>query len=322
MARAYLLFVAVVFAVSTSTVSAQDDDFVSEVASLRLSGLLADAKLLAEESLSKSGTPIERVRLHLEIAKIHDRVGLHRNTRPVAAALAHINSAAAAAEPGHSPSEALIELARADYFYRAEMAERQFSVAIPHAERAIELFRQIGDRHNEAESVHRLGLIEMQMGNLERARELFEQSLLLDREGGERTFFRGEYERHVGFVIMMQGDNESAIPYFKRSLERRQEAGAVDASLFAASMLASNLVNTGRLNEAWPVVAYGMMVAQKIDSPVGTARIGLVQGRLYAKAGDKRAARLAYEMTIDVAESVTATSLAGQARSELAALAD
>jgi tetratricopeptide (TPR) repeat protein len=214
----------------------------------------------------------------------------------------------------------MIELARADYHYRAEMAAREFPAAIAHAERAIELFNQIGDRHNEAESVHKLGLIEMQMGNLERARQLFEQSLLLDREGGERTFFRGEYERHVGFVIMMQGDNESAIPYFRRSLQRRQEAGAVDASLFAASTLASSLTNAGQLNEAWPIIAYGMMVAQRINSPVGMARIGLVQGRLYAKEGDKRSARLAYEMTISVAESVAAESLVEQASRELADL--
>jgi len=65
-----------------------------------------------------------------------------------------------------------------------------------------------------------------------------------------------------------------------------------------------------------------MMVAQKIDSPVGMARIGLVQGRLHAEAGDKRAARLAYEMTIKVAESVASTSMAEQASRELAALAD
>jgi len=317
-----LCVITIVFAGSNSTASAQSDDVISQVTSLRLAGQLAEAKLLAEESLSTSGTAFDRVRLHLEIAKIHDRVGLHHNTRPVEAALTNINKAEAAAEPGHRTSEALIELARANYYYRAEMAERQFAVAIPHAERAIELFGQIGDRRNEAESVHILGLIEMQIGNLERARELFELSLLLDQQSGERAYFRGEYERHVGFVIMMQGDNESAIPYFERSLQRRQESDAVDASLFAASTLASSLVNAGRLDDAWPVIAYGMMVAQKIDSPVGMARIGLVQGRLHAEAGDKRAARLAYEMTIKVAESVASTSMAEQASRELAALAD
>jgi tetratricopeptide (TPR) repeat protein len=317
-----LCVTAIVFAASINVASAQGDDIIPQISSLRLSGQLAEAKLLAEESLSNSGTSFDRLRLHLELSRIHDRVGLHRNTRPVEAALTHINEAAAAAEPGHPESEALIELARADYYYRAEMAERRFPTAISHAERAIELFGQMGDRPNEAEAVHKLGLIEMQSGNLARARELFEQSLILDQEGGERIFFRGEYERHVGFVLLLQGDNESAIPFFERSLERRKESGAVDASMFAAATLASSLVNADRLDEAWPVIAYGMMVAQKIDSPVGMARIGLVQARLHAKAGDNRAARLAYEMTISVAESVASTSMAEQARTEMADLVD
>ena len=302
--------------------AAQGDDYLSQVSSLRLAGQLVEAQELAEESLSTSPTRFDTVRLHLEIAKIHDRVGLHQNTRPVAAALLHINKAANAVEPGHGESEALIELARADYFYRAEMAGREFPEADRHARHAIKLFQQIGDRRNEADAVHRLGLIEMQRGNLDSARELFEQSLLLDRQAGERNFFRGEYERHVGFVLLMQGDNESAIPYFKRSLEFRREAGAVDASLFAASTLASSLVNAGRLDEAWPVVAYAMMVAQRIDSPVGLARIGLIQARLHAKAGDKRAAQLAFEMTIDIAKSVAYSSMAEQASKELGALTD
>lgn len=277
---------------------------------------------MAEASLTKSPTPFETVKLHLEIAKIHDRVGLHQNTRPVAAALAHIDKAAKAAKPGHRESEALIELARANYFYRSEMAEREFPEADRHAIRAIKLFHQLGDHHYEAEGVHKLGLIELQRGNLDRARELFEQSLLLDRQAGERKFFRGEYERHVGYVLLMQGDNENAIPYFKRSLEFRREVGAIDASQFAASTLASSLVNAGRLDEAWQFVAYAMMVAQRIDSPVGMAQIGLVQGRLHAKSGDKLAAQLAFEMTIDVAKSVAYSSMAEQVSKELDALTE
>jgi len=318
----YRWIAAFVLACCASAASAQSDDWLSQIRSLRLSGQLAEARVLAEEALSKPGSSFDRVRLHVEIARILDRVGLHRNTRPVIAALEHIGKAADAAAPGHSASAALIELARADYFYRAEMAGREFPTADRHARRAIEMFQQLGDRRSEADAVHRLGLIEMQRGNLDRAREFFEQSLSLDRDTGERVFFRGEYERHVGFVILMEGDNDNAIPYFERSLEARKEAGAVDASLFAAATLASSLLNAGRLEEAWPVVAYAMMVAHSIDSPVGMARTGLVQGRLHAAAGDKRAARLAFEMTIDLAQSVAYTSVAEQANRELATLAD
>jgi len=83
-----------VFAWITIAASAQGDDYLSQVSSLRLAGQLVEAQELAEGSLSKSPTPFDTVRLHLELAKIHDRVGLHQNTRPVAAALMHIHKAA------------------------------------------------------------------------------------------------------------------------------------------------------------------------------------------------------------------------------------
>jgi hypothetical protein len=86
------------------------------------------------------------------------------------------------------------------------MREREFPIAEKHAQLAIDMFHEIGDRHGEAEAVHRLGLIEMQRGNMESAHELFDRSLEVDRAAGERTFFRGEYERHVGFVLMHRGD--------------------------------------------------------------------------------------------------------------------
>jgi tetratricopeptide (TPR) repeat protein len=101
---------------------------------------------------------------------------------------------------------------------------------------------------------------------------LFEESLLLDRLAGERAFFRGEYERRMGFVISLQGNNESALPYFERSLQFRMEAGAIDASMFAAITLASALIELGRAEEARPHIEYAQHLAKKMDSKVGLAR--------------------------------------------------
>jgi tetratricopeptide (TPR) repeat protein len=312
-----LVGVALLAAVS---VQAADTEQLLQIRSLRLEGRLTEAQSLAEEALAEEQAPVRQVELHLELARIYDRVGLHQNTRPVAESLEHVELAAASADARHDPSRARIELARADYFYRAEMQGREFPIASQHAQRAIEFFHEIEDRHGEADAVHRLGLIEMQRGNIDQAHELFDRSLGLDRAAGERAFFRGEYERHVGFVLMHRGETENAIPYFRRSLAFRRDAGAIDASLFAAGTLASALVELDRLDEARPVLQYALSVAEKIDSPVGRVRTGLVQGRLNARGGDKLAARLAYEMTIVLAESIGYASAARQAESALNAL--
>ena len=307
----------VLLVIAATVATAEEPDRFEEIRELRWAGELNEALDLTDETLNEVTDPFDKVRAHLEAARTHDRIGLHFNTRPVAAVLEHIDAAALAAEPGHELSEAMIAMARAAYFYRAEMAEREFPITEQHTLRAIEIFDRLEDRRNQADAVHRLGLVELQRRNLDRAHELFDESLRLDREGGERIFFRGEYGRHVGFVYLLKGDNEAAIPYFERSLEARKQAGAIDASLFAASQLGSSLVTAGRLDEAGPILKYGMTVARKIDSPVGKARIGLVQGRLHAQAGDSDAARAVLERTIEIAESVSYSSVAEQAREEL-----
>jgi len=78
----------------------QTTTIVDEIRNLRLLGSLAQA--LAEAGLAKSPFDVSvTVRLHLELTRIHDRTGLHYNNRPVAAAMAHVDSAASL--PGLSP---------------------------------------------------------------------------------------------------------------------------------------------------------------------------------------------------------------------------
>lgn len=315
----YRAAIGIFFLFDIAVVFAQAPDPIADVRALRLRGALAEARTLAERELGAAPPPLE-VALRLELARIHDRIGLHHNTRPVAAALEQIEAAAALAASLDVSSRAQVELARAEYYYRAEMLGRAFATALAHANRAAELFRSLGNSHGEAEAVHRLGLISMQRGELAEARGHFDRSLELDRAGGERAFFRGEYERHVAFVLLMGGNTEDAIPYFERSLALRRSAGAVDASLFAAGSLASALVELGRHDEAKPHLLYALMVAEQIDSPMGKARTGLTLGRYYEGIRDPGGARIAYAFTRDIAAAIGYTSVESQAREALARL--
>ncbi len=290
-----------------------------QVRRLRLEGALTKAIEVAEHGLARPDLkPDGRVVLHLELARIHDRIGLHQNSRPVAAMLRHIDAAEAAAEAdgGAQPPasvRAAITLARADYHYRA----RDYPQATPLAEEAIRWSRQAGDAHGESDAVHKLGLIHFQRGDYDRARELFDRSLELDRKGGERLVFCGDYQRHVGFVHLRQGNTAAAIPYFERSLTCRRAAGATDAGMFAANTLASALVDVGRVEQARGHLIYAMMLAEKLASPSAKARVGLVLGRMYDREEDPVAARDAYQMTLRIAESIDLGSIVRQCRSAL-----
>jgi tetratricopeptide (TPR) repeat protein len=264
------------------TVTAADCD-LDLVENLRLRGDLEVAKQLLAAAIDKTDMPSDcRIEQHLEMAHILDRIGLHQNTRPVVEALAHIDLAAELLDNASEYNQAAVELAYADYYYRAEMSGRKFAKAEGHARRAIMLFAKIGDGYGQADSVHRQGLIEFQRHNLDSAEALFRESMHLDIAAGERTFFRGEYERHVGFVVYQRGDIASAVRHFERSLKARRDAGAIDASLFAAVSLASALIKMDRRDEAKPHLDYALDTAQRIKSRVGLERVKAVMEQFAA----------------------------------------
>ena len=294
---------------------------IEEAISLRLQGKLEQAGMLIEQAISDpASTPADRVALHLELARIHDRIGLHHNSRPVAAALKQLEQARALSGGLGAAASAAIELGFADYHYRAEMQARKFTVAEAHARRAIDQFAAIGDGHGHADAVHRLGLIEMQRGELEKARQLFDRSLQLDETAGARLVFRGEYERHVGFVLYLSGEVLASVPYFRRSLDARQKAGAVDTAIFASQSLASVLYELDKPAEALAHAQYAFETAASIGSPVGRSRSGLVLGRIYRDLGEPEMARSVLESTIESARSVGYASVLEQAISDLAGL--
>lgn len=312
---------AFVLLVCAHVLAAQDSAGIDRIRQLRLGGELEQARSMSEQLLASTrGDSSLSIELHLELARIHDRIGLHWNTRPVEAAYRHIELASQLADSADFAALAAIELARAEFQYRAEMAERGFLMATRHAKKAVELFHSLGDAHGKAEAVHRLGLIALQQRDLSKARLQFDRSLRLDQSSGSRMFFVGEYERHIGFVELLENNPDTAIRHFQKSLEARREIGAVDASLFAARTLGSTLLEVGRSDDALPHLLYALLVAERINSPVGKARTWLALGRLYEQTGDMEAAGLAYQNAIATAGSVAYSSVKRQANEAFARL--
>ena len=251
----------------------------------------------------------EHLALRLELAKTLDRVGLHTDTRPVAEALEILRRAETEADPEDPSAQAKIALALAEYFYRAEMGDRQFPTATTYARKAEALFREQGDPVGETEAVHRLGLIELQRGNSLHARELFDRSLELSKHGPRRPIFLSDYHRHVGFVDLQSGDHVSAIEHFEKSLAYRNEAGSRDYGLFARSMLGSALIDGGRPAEARPYLEQAIEIAREIPSPVGGLRATYNLGKMYEALGETDAALGHYRQAYETATQLEVASI-------------
>lgn len=272
------LWLSLLLCISLPSAHAQSDT-LETIRELRLQGELDVAIQMANEQLVKADDAEARA-LHLELAKLHDRVGLHTGTRPVAASLRHIEAAAALVGPLDELAEAEVNLAYAEYYYRAEMADREFDEAKRYAGLALEAFQELEDSHGQADAVHLFGLISLQQRDLDKALGLFEESLVLDRAAGLRPLLLADYERHVGFVYALRGEHDVALPFFERSLEVREQAGAIDPAMFAAISLASTLIELDRDEGAVPHLEYAADIADSIDSATGRARVDALVERL------------------------------------------
>lgn len=300
-----------------------DPGAVGRVRDERVTGSLALAEAEARRLLEcpdlDSAT---RLGLYIELARVLDRVGLHHNTRPVKESLETLRRAEAAVRDDDTVGRAKIELALADYFYRAEMNERRFTTATGHARRAARLFRQLDDPIGETDAVHRLGLIALQKGDLDEARKLFDRSLELSRAAPDRPIFLSDYHRHVGFVDLFTGDQAAAVARFERSLAYRDEAGSRDYGLFARTELGSALVDAGRAREAGPYLDEALRIARELPSPVGELRATYALGKMHEALGETGEAREAYRRAEERAAGLGAKGLekaAGEARARLGA---
>jgi len=272
-------------------------------------------------------TTPDKVTLHLRLATIHDRKGLHHNTRPVRAALQEIMTAQSLAAENDLPSQAAIKLALARYYYRAEMAERKFTLAEDYATDASKRFAALGDSRGEADAAHLLGLVHFQRGQMEHAEYYFGESLRLEGKAardnpgsGARPELMSDFARHMAFVYDATGQPQQALEYYRDALRIRRDGGLVDASMFAAVSYANALIEADRADEAGEFIADALRIADRINSPVGEMRALATRAKEREALGDPAAAVADYAAVRALAETVASESYRDWADAAIARL--
>ena len=260
----------------------------------------------------------ERITLYLELSRIHDRKGLHNNTRPVDATLSSIVSASELADQADLAAQAAINLAKARFYYRSENPDSDYPSSRAFARAALILFEKLGDFHGQADIVHLTGLFHLQRQELDEAQAYFEHSLALEIESGKvRPVMLADYERHMGFVYQLSGDLGQAIQNFERSFVIRRDSGLTDQAMFAATSLGRALISGDRAEEAEAPLDFALKTAEELDSPEGRARAGLALGQMHDQLGNREAAIKAFEAAIVAARQIDRASIIERAGAAL-----
>jgi hypothetical protein len=95
--------------------------------------------------------------------------------------------------------------------------------ALPHFQRAAELFGRRADARGESESLFWVGTLEQVLRrDYGAARVALERAKTLTLQTGDRLV-RSSVERHLGFVAMLSGDPAAARPHLAESVRLRRE---------------------------------------------------------------------------------------------------
>ena len=176
-------------------------------------------------------------------------------------------------------------------------------------EKALELFRMIGDRRGEAGCIENIGLSYMGLGREAEAQESFERCLSLSRELGDRE---GEARATwgLGSVLRSQDRLGEALAHFERAVSLLSEVGSRLREAHAALSAGAVLVLLGQQESAQATLERALLLAQETGARAqeGDALYRLAQ--LADEAGDLEVAIRLVDRGLPLLRGISATGTA------------
>ena len=100
----------------------------------------------------------------------------------------------------------------------------RYTDALAHYERAIDIYREIGDRNTEGGAVNNIGIVYLRLGRYDEAQAHFTRALAIHREIGDRTS-EAVALTNLGTVAERTGQLGRARAYHEQALARYRRAG-------------------------------------------------------------------------------------------------
>ncbi|WP_206044056.1 tetratricopeptide repeat protein [Geitlerinema sp. P-1104] len=179
----------------------------------------------------------------------------------------------------------------------------QFREALASWERALEFFREIGDRAGEGLTLGNLGSAYSSMGQYQRAITFHEQSLAIAREIGARTG-EGRALGNLGIAYRNLGQYERAIDFYEQSLVLFREIGDRAGEGSALGNLGVAYYNLGQYERAIDFYEQSLVLFREIGDRAGEGRVLGNLGNVYDSLGQYERAIDFYEQHLAIAREI------------------
>ncbi|HEX9351356.1 MAG TPA: adenylate/guanylate cyclase domain-containing protein [Gaiellaceae bacterium] len=163
-------------------------------------------------------------------------------------------------------------------------------------EQSLAVFDQLDDEHGRAVLLHRLGVVALWKGDLERARTLVEESQAIhDRTGDEleRAFGLAQTIGTLGAIARDAGEEQRASQLIEQSAAMGRQVGVPWWESGMLAELAALALTAGRVDEAEARARDSLALSEELRDHAGRVfGVGLLASIAAARGEQKRAGRL------------------------------
>jgi tetratricopeptide (TPR) repeat protein len=209
---------------------------------------------------------------------------------------------------------ATLETAEGQFTYWIALeGSNEWSTPTRNFDRAIQLYRDVGDDVGLGEATFYRGLVYQMQNQNEPARKVFDQALKFTQKTGDERI-RSFVVRHIGYLQEAAGQFDAARASFHESLELRQKNDMKVFVPFAMILLADFEGEQKHFAEAIQYAEQAVLVAKSGNSPRGLYSAQLTLAKLYQKTAKATEAKQLAEQSHAGAEAFGSAADAKEAQ--------
>ncbi|RCJ42715.1 hypothetical protein A6770_07495 [Nostoc minutum NIES-26] len=161
--------------------------------------------------------------------------------------------------------------------------------ALENLNQALLLRRQLGDKKGETITLNNIANVYSDLGEPQKALEYFQQALLLKRQMGDKA---GEAItlNNIGNVYLNSGEPQKALDYFHQSLPLRQQLGDKPGEARTLNNIGFVYLNLGEKQKALDYFRQCLLLYQQIEDKLAESRTLNNIGTVYLDSGEKQKA--------------------------------
>ncbi len=147
-------------------------------------------------------------------------------------------------------------------------------------QQALGLWRELKDRHGEAQTLLMLGVVHYRLSRYEQASEYYEQALAVRREAKDQTG-EGVTLNNLALIYLALGRYDKTIGYYELALAISREAKnrSTEGNIF--TNLATAYYRLGRYDKAIEYYEQGLAIKREVNDRAGEGRVLLNLGGAY-----------------------------------------